>query len=160
MHPLYTKKRQKTRGKGKTTKNLPVCCFCQRFLLIFVQFIQMISLFFTLKNTQMHFLTQDFQNFLPRHAISLGIKHRRENANPHASRHHGHISQRSYFTWRSHISRPKGISQIPQGIYFVEKSTCFRKCFFSVFGIQNDNFLICCFYVREYGLKHNLTKYT
>ena len=31
----------------------------------------------------------------------------------------------AYFTWRSHISRPKGISQIPQGIYFVEKSTCF-----------------------------------
>ena len=36
----------------------------------------------------------------------------------------------AYFTWQSHISRPKGISQIPQGIYFVEKSTCFRKCFF------------------------------
>ena len=36
----------------------------------------------------------------------------------------------AHFTCRSHISRTKCISQIPQGIYFVEKSTCFRKCFF------------------------------
>ena len=27
----------------------------------------------------------------------------------------------AYFTWRSHISRTKCISQIPKGIYFVEK---------------------------------------
>ena len=43
------------------------------------------------------------------------------NKSTHAHRH---------FTWRSHISRAKRISQIPQGIYFVEKSTCRSKCFF------------------------------
>ena len=38
--------------------------------------------------------------------------------------------RRSDFTRRRRISRPQGISQIPKGIYFVEKSTCNRKCFF------------------------------
>ena len=46
------------------------------------------------------------------------------NKSPHARR---------LFTWRSHISRPKGISQIPQGIYFTEKNTFCpkdKRCFF------------------------------
>ena len=39
--------------------------------------------------------------------------------------------RRSDFTRRRRISRPQGISQIPKGIYFVKKSTCICKCFFS-----------------------------
>ena len=39
----------------------------------------------------------------------------------------------AHFTWRSHISRTKCISQIPQGIYFVEKSTCFALLLIRMF---------------------------
>ena len=36
----------------------------------------------------------------------------------------------AHFTLRSNISLPKAISQIPQGIYFVEKAECFRTRLF------------------------------
>ena len=43
------------------------------------------------------------------------------NKSPHAPQRISHAKR---------ISRTKCISQIPQGIYFVEKSTCDCKCFF------------------------------
>lgn len=39
---------------------------------------------------------------------------------------------KTYFIQQNHIPCPKRISQIPGGTDFIEKSTCFHKCFFLV----------------------------